>query len=62
MLRASRQKTEVIKGKRLGSPLARQVVINTAIPEKQRRGLTLQGSSQEKAEALMTIFLEKGFV
>ncbi len=61
MLRASRQKTEVIKGKRLGSPLARQVVTNTAIPEKQRRGLTLQGSPQEKAEALMTIFLEKGF-
>ena len=61
MLRASRQKAEVIKGEKLGSPLARQVVTNTAIPEKQRRGLTLQGSSHEKAEALMTIFREKAF-
>ncbi|MBW2564283.1 MAG: electron transfer flavoprotein subunit beta/FixA family protein, partial [Deltaproteobacteria bacterium] len=61
LLRAARQKAEVIKGERLGSPLARQVVTKTAIPEKQRRGLTLRGSSHDKAEALMTIFLEKGF-
>jgi len=61
LLRAARQRAEVIKGERLGSPLARQLVTNTAIPEKLRQGLTLQGSSQEKAEALMTIFLEKGF-
>jgi len=62
MLRASRQKLEVIKGESIGSPLARQVVTHTAIPEKQRQGLTLHGSSREKAEALMTIFREKGFL
>jgi len=60
MLRASRQKLKVIKGESLGSPLPRQVVAHAAIPEKQRRGLTLQGSAREKAEALMTIFREKG--
>jgi len=62
LLRASNQKMEVIKGERLGSPLARQVVTNTAVPDKQRRGSTLQGSSEEKAEALVKIFLEKGFL
>jgi len=44
LLRAASQKAEVIKGERLGSPLARQVVTKTAIPEKQRRGLTLRES------------------
>ncbi len=62
MLRASRQKLEVKKGERIGSPLVRQVVTHTAVPEKQRRGLTLQGSTHEKAKALITIFRGKEFL
>jgi len=62
MLFAVRQQQEIINSETLGIPRIRQRVISTDFPQKQRSGLVLEGTCAQKAETLINIFREKGFL
>ena len=62
MLWAARQEIEIIKAKTLNPPAVLQIVTGTAMPEKQRSGIVLKGSLEQKAVKLMQLFKDKGFL
>ncbi len=62
MLFAVRQQQEIINSETLVTPHIRQRISSTDFPQKQRSGLVLEGTCAQKAETLINIFREKGFL
>jgi electron transfer flavoprotein beta subunit len=62
LLRAKNSELRTIDTRRLGPIDSRQSTQRLSIPEKARTGSILQGSQKEKAERLLRILREKGFI
>ncbi len=62
MLFAVRQNHERISNETLGIQRIRQMVSSTDFPQKQRGGVVLKGTREQKAETLIKILCEKGFL
>ena len=62
LLRAGRQGVETIDAARTHLPQGRQVLVGVTAPDRQRQCVTLEGSPQEKAEALLKIMRTKGLL
>jgi electron transfer flavoprotein beta subunit len=62
MLRAKREKIEVIDAGQLEDPNPRQMIRHIDYPQKIRAGLVLKGSPKEKAIDLLTILNQKAII
>ena len=62
MLRAKREKLEVIDAGLLECPLPRQTIHQVDYPKKMRAGVVLEGSPKEKASHLLTILNQRAII
>lgn len=62
MLRAKKEKTEVIDAAGLAGAALRQEIVELAYPKKMRTGTVLTGNAAEKAEKLVTILTQRSIL
>jgi len=62
LLRANKQKLEIIESATLSQPETGEEIVRVAYPEKSRAGTVLEGTGQEKARALLHILREKALI
>lgn len=62
LLRANKYEFETIDSRSLGDPEPPEEVIRVSYPERTRAGLTLEGTSREKAAQLLRILRERSLI
>lgn len=62
LLRANKQKLEIIEPQTLVQPETGEKIVRVAYPEKSRAGTVLEGTRQEKAMALLQLLREKALI
>jgi electron transfer flavoprotein beta subunit len=62
LLRANKQKLEVIEPATLAQPETGEDIVRVTYPEKSRAGTVLEGTGQEKARALLKVLREKALI
>lgn len=62
LLRANKQKLETMSIQEKLSNLPQEMTLHLAYPQKNRAGITLRGSTAEKAERLLQICRDKAFI
>jgi electron transfer flavoprotein beta subunit len=62
LLRANKQKLEIIESTSLSQPETGEEIVRVAYPEKSRAGTVLEGTGQEKARALLHILRERALI
>jgi electron transfer flavoprotein beta subunit len=62
LLKANKQKLEIIESAALRQPETGEVIIRVTFPRKSRAGTVLEGSQQDKARALLKILRDKALM
>lgn len=62
LLKANKQKLEIIESTALSQPATAEEIIRVAYPQKSRAGTVLEGSQQDKARELLRILREKALL